>query len=588
MMKLDPTKMSDWQVAEEAEKSMKPIVEVAHDLGLQDNELLPMGSNLLKVDFRKTWERVEKNAVGKYVDVTAITPTPLGEGKTTTTLGLVQGLAKIGRKPVGAIRQPSSGPTFNIKGSAAGGGLAQCIPLAPFSLGMTGDIDKITNAHNLAMVALTARMQHEFNYDDERLARIGIKRLDIDPENVQIKWAIDYCAQALRNIVIGKGGKMDGLEMQSGFQISVSSELMAILAVSQDLGDMRKRIARMVVAYSRHGDEITAADLEVDGAMTALMAETLHPTLVQTLEGQPVFVHAGPFANIAIGQSSVMADKLGIRLGDYLVTESGFGADIGYEKFWNLKCRYSELKPDAVVIVATVRALKMHGGGPAVKPGKPLDSAYTEENLQLLEKGCSNLVAHIEIVKRSGVTPVVCINAFHTDTDAEHTLIRQIALEQGARCAMSTHWEEGGAGAVELANEVVAACEEPNQFEYLYNMDLPFRQRVELIATKIYGAAGVSWSDEARHKLMALEADPGMKKFGVCMVKTHLSLSHNPEFKGRPTGWELPIRNILVYKGAGFVVPVSGDIKLLPGTGSNPGFRQIDVDVDTGKVTGLF
>jgi formate--tetrahydrofolate ligase len=587
-MKPDPTKMPDWQVAEAAEKDMKPIAEIAGTLGLQKEELVPMGGNLAKVDFRKTWKRIQNNPCGKYVDVTAITPTPLGEGKTTTTLGLVQGLAKIGKRPVGAIRQPSSGPTFNIKGTAAGGGLAQCIPLAPFSLGMTGDIDKITNAHNLAMVALTARMQHEANYDDERLERIGIKRLDIDPQHVQIKWAIDYCAQALRNITIGKGGKMDGLEMESGFQISVSSELMAILAVSNDLKDMRERIARMVVAYDKRGGEVTTADLEVDGAITALMAETLHPTLVQTLEGQPVFVHAGPFANIAIGQSSVIADKLGVRLGDYLVTESGFGADIGYEKFWNLKCRYSGLKPDAVVIVATVRALKMHGGGPSVKPGRTLDPAYTEENLELLEKGCSNLVAHIETVKRSGVTPVVCINAFQTDTAAEHELIRKVANASGARCAVSDHWGKGGEGAVELADEVVAACGDLNAFEYLYNMDMPLKKRIELIASEIYGAAGVSWSDEARHAVAAFEKDPQIKDFGVCMVKTHLSLSHDPEFKGRPTGWELPIRDIMVYKGAGFIVPVAGDIKLLPGTGSNPGFRRIDVDVETGKVTGLF
>lgn len=587
-MKSDPTQFADWQIAEEAEKTMRPIADVATELGLLEDELQPAGHNLTKVDYRRTWRRIKDRPLGKYVDVTAITPTPLGEGKTTTTLGLVDGLATIGKQPVGAIRQPSSGPTFNIKGSAAGGGLAQCIPLAPFSLGMTGDIDKITNAHNLAMVALTARMQHEHNYDDARLAQIGIKRLDIDPESVQIKWAIDYCAQALRNITIGQGGKMDGLEMQSGFQISVSSELMGILAVAQDLADLRARIGRMVVAYDRKGGEVTTADLEVDGAMTALMAETLHPTLVQTLEGQPVFVHAGPFANIAIGQSSVMADRLGIRLGDYLVTESGFGAAIGYEKFWNLKCRYSGLKPDAVVIVATVRALKMHGGGPVVKPGKPLDEAYLREDLQLLEDGCANLIAHIEIVKRSGVKPVVCINAFHTDTEAEHNLIRRIASDNGARCAVSNHWKEGGDGAVELANEVSAACDEPNHFEFLYGLDMPFKQRVALIAKEIYGATGVSWSEEALRKAERFEADPSMNEFGVCMVKTHLSLSHNPDFKGRPKGWKLPIRDVLVYKGAGFIVPVAGDIKLLPGTGSNPGFRRIDVDTETGKVTGLF
>ncbi len=587
-MKLDPTKMADWQIAEAAEATIKPIAEIGRKLGLQEGELIPMGRNVAKIDYNKTWNRVKELPVGKYVDVTAITPTPLGEGKTTTTMGLVEGLGRIGKKPVGAIRQPSGGPTFNIKGSAAGGGLAQCIPLAPFSLGLTGDIDAITNAHNLCMVALTARMQHEDNYDDEKLAALGLKRLDIDPARVQMKWAIDFCAQALRNITIGKGGKMDGFEMESGFQITVSSEIMAILAISTSLKDLRGRIGKMVVAYSRAGQAVTTADLEVDGAMTALMVEALNPTLVQTIEGNPVLVHAGPFANIAIGQNSIIADKLGIRMGEYLVTESGFGADIGYEKFWNLKCRYSGLKPDAVVIVATVRALKMHGGGPTVKPGKPLDKAYTAENLELLREGCSNLVAHINTVKLSGANPVVCINGFYTDTPAEHALVRKIAEEHGARCAVSEHWLKGGEGAVELAEAVVAACEEENHFHHLYDLDMPFKERVHAIATRIYGASGVEWSEEAERKIKLYESDPETRAMGMCMVKTHLSLSHNPDFKGAPRDWILPIRDVLIYKGAGFIVPVAGDIKLLPGTGSNPGFRNIDVDVETGKVTGLF
>jgi formate--tetrahydrofolate ligase len=587
-MKLDPTKMADWQIAEAAERNILPIERIGEKLGLQAGELIPRGRNVAKIDYTKTWQRVKDLPVGKYIDVTAITPTPLGEGKTTTTMGLVEGLGKIGKRPVGAIRQPSGGPTFNIKGSAAGGGLAQCIPLAPFSLGLTGDIDAITNAHNLCMVALTARMQHERNYDDERLASIGLKRLDIDPARVQIKWTIDFCAQSLRNITIGKGGKMDGYQMESGFQISVSSELMAILAISNSLKDMRERIGKMVVAYSRSGEEVTTADLEVDGAMTALMLEAINPNLVQTIEGNPVLVHAGPFANIAIGQSSVIADLLGVRMGDYLVTESGFGADIGFEKFWNLKCRCSGLKPDAVVIVATVRALKMHGGGPVVKPGKPLEPAYTEENLGLLENGCSNLIAHIRTVKRSGSKPVVCINAFHTDTSAEHELIRRVAEEHGARCAVSNHWLKGGEGAIELAEAVVAACEEENHFDYLYELNLPLKERVSRIASELYGAAGVDWSPEAEKKITQFQADPEAAGMGTCMVKTHLSLSHDPDFKGAPKGWRLPIRDVLIYKGAGFVVPVAGDIKLMPGTGSNPGFRRIDVDVETGKVIGLF
>ena len=587
-MNLDPTQLADWQIAEAAQEQMKPIEQIATQLGIQSDELIPKGEGIAKIDAQKLWTRIQDRPTGKYIDITAITPTPLGEGKTTTTLGLVEGLSVLGKSAVGAIRQPSGGPTFNIKGSAAGGGLSQCIPLAPFALGLTGDIDAITNAHNLCMVALTARMQHEHNYDDERLAQIGIKRLDIDPERVEIKWAIDFCAQALRNITIGQGGKMDGFEMSSGFQISVSSELMAILAVSNDLTDLRERIARMVVAYSRQGDEITTADLEVDGAMCALMIDTLHPTLVQTLEGNPVFVHAGPFANIAIGQNSVIADQLAVRLGEYVVTESGFGADIGFEKFWNLKCRYSGLTPDAVVIVATIRALKMHGGGPEVKPGKPLDSAYTEENLALLEAGCANLIAHIRTVKMSGSNPVVCLNSFYTDTPAEEELVRRIAQEQGARFAVSQHWLKGGDGARELAAEVIAAAEDENRFEFLYTDEEPIETRVEKIATQIYGADGVDWSDEALKKLHRFSEDPATAQMGICMVKTHLSLSHDPQRKGAPTGWTLPIRDLLIYRGAGFIVPVAGDIKLMPGTGSNPGFRKIDVDTQSGKVVGLF
>jgi formate--tetrahydrofolate ligase len=586
--RLDPTQMADWEIAAAAEETMKPIAQIARELGLEESELIPMGRRLAKIDQRQVLARIGDRAPGKYVDVTAITPTPLGEGKTTTTLGLVQGLGVLGKRVVGAIRQPSGGPTFNIKGSAAGGGLSQCLPLTEFSMGLTGDIDKITNAHNLCMVALTSRMQHERNYDDAKLAQRGLRRLDIDPERVEMKWVIDFCAQALRNIRIGRGGSMDGYEMDSGFAITVSSELMAILAVARDLADLRARVARIVVAYSRSGAPVTAADLEVDGAMTAWLVEALNPTLMQSLEGQPILVHAGPFANIAIGQSSVIADRIGTRLADYHITESGFGADIGFEKFWNLKCRYSELVPDAVVIVATIRALKMHGGGPAVKPGVPLDKAYTAENLELLEKGCENLVAHIETVRKAGVRPVVCINSFHTDTPAEIALVRRIAEANGAYAALSKHWLEGGEGAVELAEAVIAACEEPNDFHFLYELDMPLRKRIATIAREVYGADGVEFLETAAAKLARLEQDPETGGMGTCMVKTHLSLSHNPDLKGRPTGWTLPIRDILTYKGAGFVVPVAGDIKLMPGTGSDPAFRRIDVDVETGKVRGLF
>ncbi|MCP4451517.1 MAG: formate--tetrahydrofolate ligase [Planctomycetes bacterium] len=586
---LDPTRMQDWEIAQAAEAFMKPMGQLAQAWGVSVDEIIPYGRQLAKVDYPSVMQRLAGRPPGKYVDVTAITPTPLGEGKTTTVIGLIEGLGKLGKRVSGAIRQPSGGPTFNVKGSAAGGGLAQCIPLTPLSLGLTGDIDALTHAHNLAMVALTARMQHEHNYDDAALARRGLTRLNIDPERVQTKWIMDFCAQALRNITIGQGGKMDGLEMDSGFAISVSSELMAILAVSKDLSDMRQRIARMVMAQDRQGRDVTTADLEVDGAMAAWMVKTLNPNLIQTIEGQPVLVHAGPFANIAIGQSSIIADLLGTRLSEVHVTESGFGSDIGYEKFWNLKCRTSGLRPDAVVVVATIRALKMHGGGPAVKPGMPLDEAYTTENLTLVERGCDNLIAHLDIVKKSGIRPVVCINHFHTDTDTEIDLVCRIAEQHGAYAAVSRHWLKGGDGAVALAETVLEACESHNDFNYLYEEDTPLRQTLERLACDVYGAEGVSYSPQALKKLEAIEGDNDQyRSFGICMAKTHLSLSHDPSLKGRPHGWTLPIRDFMIYKGAKLIVPLAGDIKLMPGTASNPAYRRIDVDTQTGRVNGLF
>ena len=585
---LDPCTLKDWQIAEAFEEHMKPIQALAAEMGLRDAELIPMGRNLAKIDLAPLMARLKNRRLGKYIDVTAITPTPLGEGKTTTTVGLVQGLGKLGKKVSGAIRQASGGPTFNIKGAAAGGGLAQVIPLTPGAIRLTGDIDAITNAHNLGMVALTARMQHERNYDDAKLAKLGLRRLDIDPQRVTMRWAIDFCAQALRNITIGKGEKLDGFEMDSGFQISVSSEVMAILAVANDLADLRARMSKIIVAYDRHGREVTTADLGVDGAMTAWMIDAINPNLLQTIEGQPVFVHAGPFANIAIGQSSIIADQLGVRLSDYHVTESGFGADIGFEKFWNLKCRFSGLAPDAVVVVATVRALKMHGGGPAVRPGATLDNAYTQENLALLEKGSANLLAHIDIVKKSGITPIVAINSFHTDTAAEVKLIRRIADQAGAVVVLAEHWLKGGDGARELAEAVVDVCQKKNNFKFLYDLDMPLRQRIERIAREVYGADGVTYTDTALAKAKAFETDPAFKHLGTCMVKTHLSLSHDPELKGRPKGWTLPVRDFLVFRGAGFIVPVAGAIKLMPGTASKPAFMNVDVDTGTGKVKGLF
>lgn len=587
-MPLDPTKHADWEIAEEAEKNMKTVYQLAEELGLQKHELLPHGHYVAKVDFKSVLSRLQNKPDGKYIDVTAITPTPLGEGKSTTTIGLVQGLGKRKKNVVAAIRQPSGGPTMNIKGSAAGGGLSQCIPLTPFSLGLTGDINAIMNAHNLAMVALTSRMQHEFNYTDEQLAKRNLKRLNIDPRNVQMKWVIDFCAQALRNIIIGIGGKSDGFMMTSGFAIAVSSEVMAILSVAKDLKDMRERMGRIVVAYDKDGKEITTEDLGVAGAMTAWMVEALNPNLMQTIEGQPVFVHAGPFANIAIGQSSIIADRVALKLADYNVTESGFAADIGFEKFWNLKCRFSGLKPNAAVIVATIRALKCHGGAPIPVPGKPLPEEYKSENVGWVEKGCENLIHLVNVVKKAGINPVVCINAFYTDTDNEIKAVRRIAEQAGARVALSKHWQYGGEGALELADAVIDACNEPNNFKFLYELETPLRKRIELIATEVYGADGVDYSAEALSKLKKMEADPEISKLGMCMVKTHLSLSDNPNLKGVPKNWRLFVRDVLIYKGAGFVVPVAGSITLMPGTASDPAFRRIDVDVETGRVKGLF
>lgn len=586
-MAYDATQMKDWQIAEEAEKTMPTTEQLVEMLGLEKDELIPYGKTP-KVDFLKVMERLKDKPDGKYIEVTAITPTPLGEGKTTTTLGLIEGLAKRGRSVGGAIRQPSGGPTMNIKGTAAGGGNALLIPMTEFSLGLTGDINDIMNAHNLAMVALNARMQHEANYTDEELAKRNLRRLDVDPKNVEMGWIIDFAAQGLRNILIGLGGKKDGFVMQSKFGIAVGSELMAILAIAKDLPDLRERIGKVIVAYDKTGKPITTKDLEVDGAMAAWMRNTINPTICYTAEGQPVFVHAGPFANIAIGQSSIIADRVGLKVFDYHVTESGFAADIGFEKFWNVKARLSGLKPDVSVLVATIRALKMHGGGPAVVPGRPLPQEYTEENLELVEKGCANLLHHLSIIKKSGIKPVVCINSFYSDTEAEIKLVKKIVEAAGGRCALSQHWLKGGDGALELADAVIEACEEPNEFKPLYPLEMPLRQRVELIAREVYGADGVDWSPEAEAKAKRFEADPTYADFATMMVKTHLSLSHDPALKGVPKGWRLPIRDVLVYGGAKFLCPMAGTITLMPGTSSDPAYRRIDIDVETGKVKGLF
>jgi len=590
-LSLDPTKHADWEIAEEAESRMKTCYQLADELGLTKDELLPHGNHIAKVDYMKVLERLGDKPDGKFIEVTAITPTPLGEGKSTTTMGLLQGMGKRGKRVVACIRQPSGGPTMNIKGSAAGGGLSQCIPLTEFSLGLTGDINAVMNAHNLAMVALTARMQHERNYGDARLEKIGLKRLDVDPTNVEMGWVIDYCAQALRNIVIGMGGKMDGYMMQSKFGIAVSSEVMAILSIFSDLKDLRQRMGGIVVAYDKKRNPITTEDLEVAGAMTAWLREAVNPNLLQSLEGQPCLVHAGPFANIAVGQSSVVADKICLKLADYHITESGFGADIGFEKFWNVKCRYSGNVPNVSVITTTIRALKHHGvnaGALPCPPGKPIPKEYFEENLAWLEDGAVNLLQHIQTVKKAGINPVVAINAFHHDTQAEIDLTRKIAEQAGARVAVSKHWQYGGEGALELADAVIDACNQTVDFKFLYDLDTPLRERVERIAKEVYGADGVSYSPEAEAKAKRFESDEKFKDYTTMMVKTHLSLSHDPSLKGAPKGWTLPIRDFLTYGGARFICPVAGNISLMPGTCSNPAYRRIDVDVETGRVKGLF
>ena len=588
--------MKDWQVAEAAEEKLKPAAELVEELGLKDDEWDAYGKYLAKIDVTKVLKRLSGDAANpdaqphkaKYIDVTAITPTALGEGKTTTTLGLVEGLGKLGKKVIGCVRQPSGGPTFNIKGSAAGGGLAQVIPLTSLSLGLTGDIDAITNANNLAMVALNSRMQHERNHDDAWLAERGLRRLDIDENRIQFRWAMDFCAQGLRNIEIGRGGKLDGYTCSSGFYITVASEVMAIMAMSSDLKDLRERLSKIIVAYSKSGAPVTTKDLEVYGAMCALLVNAIKPTLMQSIEGQPMFVHCGPFANIAIGQNSVVADKLACALGDYVVTESGFASDMGFEKFWNIKCRCSGLKPDAVVLVATVRALKAHGGAPKVKAGLPLDPVYTTENLELLEKGCDNLLAHIDIIRRSGIQPVVCLNAFYTDTQAERDLVRKMAEKAGATFAVSDHWLKGGEGAIELAEAVVKACDEPNKFEYLCDLNDPLKDRIEKQVKEVYGGDGVDFEPLALEKLEAFQKNPETAKLPICIAKTQYSLSHDPNLLGRPKGWRLPVKDILIYQGAGLLVPVAGEIKLMPGTSASPAYRRVDVDVETGKVRGLF
>jgi len=589
-MLAEPVSCPDWLIAQEAEKKMKTIFQLAEELGIERDELIPYGYYMAKIDYRKLYSRIENNPSGKYIVITAITPTPFGEGKSTTTIGLTQGLGKRGKKVSCAIRQPSAGPLMNVKGSAAGGGLSQCIPRTEFSLEFTGDINRVMNAHNLAMVALTARILHESNYSDEVLNKKGLKRLDIDPKRVEMSWVIDFCAQALRKIVIGIGGKKDGIPMESRFDIATSSELMAILSLVKDLEDLRKRIGKIVVAYSKSGVPITTEDLEVAGAMTAFMLPAINPNLIQTIEGQPVFVHAAPFANIAIGQSSIIADIIGLKLSEYHITESGFGAEIGFEKFWNIKCRISGLKPDAAVLVATLRALKYHGAdkeAPKIVTGNPMPKEYFEKNFKWLERGLENLFHHVNIVKKAGVNPVVCINKFCGDDSEELKFVQKACEETGIPAAISEHWEKGGEGALELADMVIDACKNESQFKFLYDLNLPPVSRIELIAREIYGADSIEFSSTALEKLKNINSNPEFSDFSICMAKTHLSLSDNPNLRGVPKGWQLFVRDVLIFTGAKLIVPVAGEINLMPGTASNPNFRRIDVDLQTGTVIGI-
>jgi len=575
---------SDLAIAQEAK--LKPITQIAAEAGINEDELEPFGKWKAKVKL-DILERLKDRPDGKYIDVTAITPTPLGEGKTTTDVGLTQALGVLKKKVMTCIRQPSQGPTFGIKGGAAGGGYSQIVPMEDFNLHLTGDIHAIGAAHNLIAAAIDARMMHERNNSDAAWEKKGLKKLNINPYSITWNRVVDVNDRELRHIAVGLGGKGDGFPRESGFDITVASELMAILALATDLKDLRERIGKIVIGYSWDKEPVTTEDLGVAGAAAVLMKDTVKPNLMQTLEGQPAFVHAGPFANIAHGNSSIIADRIALKLADYVVTESGFGADIGMEKFFDIKCRYSGLIPDAVVLVATIRALKMHGGGPKVVAGKPLDPAYREENLELLEKGCANLVANIEIARTFGVPVVVAINTFTDDSPAEVALVKRAAREAGAFDAvLSDHWSNGGAGATDLAKAVIAACEEPSDFKFLYPLDWSIEKKIETIATRIYKAAKVEFSSQAKQQIATYEKS-GFGKLPICMAKTHLSLSHDPALKGAPTGFTLPIREVRASVGAGFIYPLCGEMRTMPGLPSVPAFMGIDLD-EAGEVVGLF
>jgi methylenetetrahydrofolate dehydrogenase (NADP+) / methenyltetrahydrofolate cyclohydrolase / formyltetrahydrofolate synthetase len=618
---------TDIEIAQAAE--LKPIIEVAESLGLTEDDLDYFGKYKAKVHL-DLLQRLADRPQGKYIDVTAITPTPLGEGKTVTTIGVSQGLHYIGKKVITCIRQPSQGPTFGIKGGAAGGGYAQVVPMEDFNLHLTGDIHAVGAAHNLLAAAIDNRMAKEARFsteflatalcpDDEytdsmrkRLAKLGIEserpsdlsdedkdrmfRLNIDPYSVQWRRVVDTSDAALRNIVLGLGTPTDGFPRQSGYDITVASEIMAALALCTSLADLRERMGRIIIGTSQKGGQpfprevepITAEDLNVAGAMTVLLKDAIMPNLMQTLAGSPAFVHCGPFANIAQGNSSIIADQIALKLADYVVTESGFGADCGMEKFMNIKCRMSGLVPNCVVLVSTVRALKMHGGGPTVVAGRPLARAYVQENLELLDKGLPNLLQHIENAVKFGVPVVVAINRFKDDTDAEIALIRKRAMATGAfAVAESNVWAEGDEGGAELARAVVEACEQPTHFKFLYPDELSIKEKIETVAREIYRADGVDYTPEAEAKIK-LFTEMGLSHLPLCMAKTHLSFTHDPKLKGTPRDWRLPITDVRASAGAGFLYPLCGTMRTMPGLPTRPVFTDVDLDLETGNVLGLF
>ena len=563
--------LSDIEIAQKAK--LLPIRAIAEKAGIRDDELELYGPYKAKVSL-SILERLKGNPQGKYIDVTAITPTPLGEGKTVTTIGLSQALGHIGKNVFTCIRQPSLGPVFGIKGGAAGGGNSQVIPMEDFNLHLTGDVHAVGIANNLLAAMIDAHLKHG-------------NALAIRPETISWRRVIDLNDKcAIYNIVSGLGGEKR-VPRETGFDITVASEVMAALALCENLQDLRKRLGRIIVAQNADGDPVTAEDLKAAGAMTVLMRDAVKPTLMQTLEHTPSFVHAGPFANIAHGNSSIISDRIALKLADYVVTESGFGADCGMEKFFNIKCRVSGLVPNCVVVVATVRALKMHGGGPRVRPGKSLDEAYTKENVPLLEKGCCNLAKHIENAKSFGVPVVVAVNRFTDDTDKEIEAVRAAAVAAGAEGAFCSNvWADGGPGGAELAEAVVGACEKKSDFKLTYPDDLPIEKKIETICKKVYGAAAVTFSPKVKRRIK-LYTKWGLGNLPICMAKTHLSLSHDSKLKGRPEGFTVPVMDIRPSAGAGFLFPLLGTFTTMPGLPSRPAAEKVDIDKD-GNVVGLF